>query len=136
MFSDRQLDTLRAAVNRIIPPDEFPGGWEGGVGDYLFQQFQGDLKGVVETYQNGLDALDTEAQAVYGKSFDELGAELQDQLLSQIELGSVNTQWPVDATVFFRMLVNHTIEGFYSDPGNGGNRDTVSWTMIGFEVTG
>jgi gluconate 2-dehydrogenase gamma chain len=34
------------------------------------------------------------------------------------------------------MLVNHTMEGFYSDPGNGGNRDAVSWKMIGFEVTG
>ncbi|RCK68879.1 hypothetical protein DT076_13195 [Desertihabitans brevis] len=26
---------LRAAVDRIIPADEWPGGWDGGVGDYL-----------------------------------------------------------------------------------------------------
>lgn len=26
---------LRAAVDRIIPPDDWPGGWEGGVRDYL-----------------------------------------------------------------------------------------------------
>jgi gluconate 2-dehydrogenase gamma chain len=28
--------------------------------------------------------------------------------------------------------VTLTIEGFYSDPGNGGNRDAVAWRMIGF----
>ncbi len=26
---------LRAAVDRVIPADEWPGGWEGGVGEYL-----------------------------------------------------------------------------------------------------
>jgi hypothetical protein len=28
------------------------------------------------------------------------------------------------------------MEGFYGDPGNGGNRNAVSWHMIGFEVRG
>jgi hypothetical protein len=32
--------------------------------------------------------------------------------------------------------VEHSAEGFYSDPGNGGNRDNIAWKMIGFEVTG
>jgi hypothetical protein len=26
---------LRAAVDRVIPADDWPGGWEGGVGTYL-----------------------------------------------------------------------------------------------------
>jgi hypothetical protein len=24
-------------------------------------------------------------------------------------------------------------EGYYADPGNGGNRDAVSWRMIGYD---
>jgi len=136
MLSNQQVDILRAAFNRIIPPDDFPGGWEAGVGDYLFRQFDRDLKGMIETYAHGLDALDAEAQAVYGSGFAQLNADAQDSLLSQIESGLVRTEWPLDPTAFFRILVDHSMEGFYSDPDNGGNRNTVSWTMIGFEVTG
>ena len=29
---------LRAAVDRVIPADEWPGGWQGGVGDYLAER--------------------------------------------------------------------------------------------------
>ena len=27
MLLPEQLETLRAVVNRIIPPDDYPGGW-------------------------------------------------------------------------------------------------------------
>lgn len=135
MLSDRQLAILRAAVNRIIPPDEFPGGWEGGVGEYLSRQFQGDLRDKVEIYALGLDALDAEAHASLGKAFDELDVTAQDNVLIQIEQGIMKTDWPVDAAAFFRMLVDHSMEGYYSDPGNGGNQAAASWKMIGFEVT-
>ena len=137
MLSDRQVEVLRAAVNRIIPPDEFPGRWEGGVGDYLFRQFERDLKDQVETYAQGLDLLDAEAQVVNGKPFDELDAEAQDQLLTQIELGNVKTAWTVNPALFVQMLAEHCAEGYYSDPtNNGGNRDGIAWKMIGYEVSG
>ena len=44
MLNQRQTEILEAMVNRIIPADQDPGGWDGGVGDYLFRQFEGDLK--------------------------------------------------------------------------------------------
>ena len=34
------------------------------------------------------------------------------------------------------MMVEHVLEGFYADPGNGGNRDAVSWKMIGYRAEG
>jgi Gluconate 2-dehydrogenase subunit 3 len=136
MLSAHQTEILRAAVNRIIPPDDFPGGWEGGVGDYLSRQFKGDLKDLLDTYRVGLDALDAESQAVIGTGFALADAEAQDSLLTQIEHGSVKTTWTVDPARFFSMLIDHSMEGFYSDPGNGGNRDQIAWKMIGFEVRG
>ena len=36
----------------------------------------------------------------------------------------------------FPGLIIHAIEGYYSDPGNGGNHDSISWQMIGYRVTG
>jgi len=136
MFPTKQLDTLRAVIDRIIPADDFPGGWEAGVGDYLLHQFERDLKEVVPLYRAGLDALDVEAHAVYSNDFAALDVPSQDALLSRIEQGDVLTAWSIDPADFFTTLVNHCMEGFYSDPGNGGNRDGIAWKMIGFTVTG
>lgn len=130
----RNTAILEALVNRIIPPDDYPSGWEAGLGDYLAQQFQRDLKNLLPIYQLGLEALDAEALAVYGAAFDTLPAPSQDELLTRVERGTVTTLWMVDAAAFFRMVVEHTAEGYYSDPGNGGNKDAASWQMIGFQV--
>lgn len=127
---------LRAAVDRIIPPDDYPGGWDAGVGEYLLGQFQRDLTDKVDEYRQGLDALDQEAYTLKSIGFAALTPAEQDALLSQVEQGKTQTDWPVDPAQFFAMLVEHAMEGFYSDPGNGGNHDGISWKMIGFEVRG
>ena len=36
------------------------------------------------------------------------------------------------SAVFFETLLANTIEGFFSDPMYGGNRDMVGWRMVGF----
>jgi hypothetical protein len=134
MFTERQNLLLRALIDRIIPADQDPGGWDAGVGDYLMRQLQGDLKHLHAMYRAGLDALDAEAQQVCGQSFDLLPAAVQDDLLRSVEAGKVDTAWAVDPVQFFGFVVQHCAEGFYSDPGQGGNRDQVAWRMIGFEV--
>lgn len=134
MFTEWQLATLRALVDRIIPADDFPSGWDAGVGDYLGRQFERDLRPQLDRYRAGLDALDLEAHTTNSTSFAELEAAGQDALLRRIEAGQVTADWPIDPAAFFHDAVEHAMEGFYSDPGNGGNRDSVSWRMIGFEV--
>ena len=57
MLTEQQLATLRALVDRIIPADDFPSGWQAGVGDYLAGQFKRDLRGQLDRYRAGLDAL-------------------------------------------------------------------------------
>jgi hypothetical protein len=136
IFTQHQQATLRALVDRIIPPDDFPSGWEVGVGDYLARQFDGDLRGMVGVYRAGLDGLEAEAYAGAGASFAALGPAEQDALLRRVESGDVATVWATDPVAFFEAACVHMNEGFYSDPGNGGNRDQITWRMIGFEVTG
>src|SRR6185436_8419917 len=118
----------------LIPPDDHPGGWEAGVGDYLLRQFERDLRPQLEMYRAGLDALDQEAQARAGQPFAELMPEAQTALLEQIEQGQIMTAWAISPADFFRQLVDHAMEGYYGDPGNGGNRHMLAWKMIGFEV--
>ena len=134
VLTEQQIPILQALINCIIPTDDFPNGWDAGVGDYLFQQFGGDLKHLVELYQQGLNCLDDEAQLVYVKAFTSLTLDEQTALLTQIEQGQVKSDWTVDPADFFKIVVEHCTEGYYSDPGNGGNRDGIAWQMIGFEI--
>ena len=133
LFTEAQERTLRAAVDRIIPADDFPGGWEAGVGHYLSRLLATE-PGMTADYRAGLDALAAEAEAQHHQPFEALPPEAQDRLLAQIEAGRVRTSWPLAPARFFRRLVDQAMEGFYADPGNGGNRDGVAWRMIGFEV--
>lgn len=131
-LSPAQIAALRAAFSRIIPPDEYPGAVENGVEEYLTGQFTRDLASTAPLYQTGLAALDSEAGERYGKTFAQLDAAQQDELLTAVESGDVQTEWVISPRRFFEMLVNHSAEGFYGDPGNGANLDKNSWQMIGF----
>lgn len=134
MFTEQQTLCLQALVNCIIPADDFPNGWDAGVGDYLMRQFEGDLQDKVDVYRRGLKSLDAESQAVYEHDFAWLSREEQVALLTTIEQGQVKANWKVDPAQFVRMVSEHCAEGYYSNPENGGNRDQVAWRMIGFEV--
>jgi len=134
MLTPLHWNTLRALMNRIIPQDDFPDAWEAGVGDYLAHQFELDLRPQLEIYRLGLEALEAEAQASAGTGFARLDASAQDAILGRIETGQVILSWPVDPSGFFRAVTEHVMEGYYSDPGNGGNRDSMAWRMIGFET--
>lgn len=135
MLDEKLLVTLQALIDTIIPPDDYPGGWEAGVGNYLLKQFEGDLKDKLPMYQAGLLALDTEALTVYKKPFAEISSPEQVELLTHIEQGKLQSEWSIDAADFFTMAVKHCAEGFYGDPGNGGNKEGIAWKMIGYEVT-
>jgi hypothetical protein len=128
LLSNDQRTVLRAAVDRIIPADDFPSGWESGVGDYFTQLF-------LPTYLIGLKDLDLEAEAVYGTSFAMLSEQHQDQLLEHVEKGDVRSSWNEESSKFFNLLVEQTMEGYYADPGNGGNKNCISWDMIGYKAT-
>lgn len=133
MLTADHWNTLHSMMNRIIPQDDFPNAWDAGVGNYLSRQLAHDLQHQVENYRLGLETLEAESQAYSGKRFTELDAAIQDKLLSRIETGEVTISWPVNPADFFHMVIRHVMEGYYSDPGNGGNRDSVAWRMIGFE---
>lgn len=64
-------------------------------------------------------------------AFAALSADQQDKLLKSIEGGSVQLAG-VDAKTFFKMLLQNTKEGMFSDPIYGGNKGMAGWKMLGF----
>lgn len=128
-----QQQTLRAVLDCLIPPDEFPGAYDAGVCDYLSRLFETDLATQLEFYCAGLDAIETETRARFGTAFSSLTRDAKTTILKAIELGDVLTVWPISPQRFFNLLVTTAAEGYYSDPQQGGNREAISWEMTGFE---
>jgi choline dehydrogenase-like flavoprotein len=119
--TDPDPDLLEAVVDRIIPADEDPGalaaGTLGFVRDRLIQ-----ASTLSNSVRAGLQALDDAAQARMGRSFVELDEDQRDGVLAL----QYDKPW-------FRALAEIVAEGFFADPGNGGNDTAASWRMIGYE---
>ena len=132
-MTTQQQQTLRAVVDCLIPPDDYPGAYEAGVCDYLERLYQTDLASQLEFCAAGLDCVDTESRFRFATTFADLTRDRQSSILQAIETGNVLAPWPISPTQFFNLLVTTTAEGYYSDPQQGGNRGSISWEMTGFE---
>jgi gluconate 2-dehydrogenase gamma chain len=151
VISQSQLRTLRAALARIVPASG-PGDWSAvdvGADNYILTLLSGALEiyagGPVRSrfgrfqrlsrvkrigwsqevrrlravYTSGLAQLDTMA----GGDFASVPAAIQDAILTELDDGG---------SEFFGALYNHTLEGVYSHPVYGGNRDYQAWNAFGY----
>jgi len=150
-LSQGQLATLRAAVARIVPAsgtDDWSAAdvgadayilnllsgvgliYAGGPYRPRFARFQRlsrikrigwsrEVKRLRALYADGLAKLDSMA----GGSFAAAPGPLQDVILTQLDDSGSD---------FFGALYNHTLEGVYSRPVYGGNRDFRAWTAFGY----
>ncbi len=124
-FSGPRRVQLDALLDTLIPPDDWPGGAAAGCGEYVARLLGSDLAGRTALVEGGLDEL---ARA----GFAALDAPARTRLVEELETGRAGADWPVAAREFVALLVNLAAEGYYADPGNGGNRDKRSWAMIGY----
>ena len=122
---------LAAALDRVIPEDNYPSATGAGVMDFI-EGTAGSFGATWPLLLSGLDDLEAEAKSYNGGGFALLPPDQQDQVLASLEHGEVRTTWQVDPAEFFSALVTIAADGFYADPGNGGNRDAISWSMAGY----
>ena len=83
-----------------------------------------------ELFRTALAAINGELSKA-GTPFAQMSADQQDTYLARLEVGGKNLGG-VPSDVFFSHLWDCTVEGLFSDPVYGGNRDMVAWRMIGF----
>jgi gluconate 2-dehydrogenase gamma chain len=157
-FKDSEAAFIEAAVARLIPSDSVgPGAVEAGVPFFLDRQLAGPFgrgdhfylggpwkKGVPEQgyqlrfspaqlYRAAIVAIDKHVNGrLSAPSFSHLNAADQDQVLRNLEAGSIQLEDGVEAKPFFAMLLQNTKEGYFSDPIYGGNKEMGAWKMIGF----
>jgi gluconate 2-dehydrogenase gamma chain len=73
--------------------------------------------------------VDRVSQKLAGGNFVSLNSEQQENVLRTLEAG---IEGEPSAREFFRLISEHTFEGYYGDPAHGANRNGESWKMLGF----
>ncbi|GGB14167.1 hypothetical protein GCM10011324_25370 [Allosediminivita pacifica] len=153
-FTEEERAFVTAAVDRLIPADDYPSASELGVVDFIDHQLagaygRGDIYYMKGPFRDGLPTQGYQAQApalLYRQAiadiraglarndladFTELEPEEQDRLLMGLSEGEDELEH-TDAKTFFDTLWQNTLEGYFGDPVHGGNRDMEAWKMIGF----
>lgn len=155
-FNQDERSFIEPAVERLIPADENgPGAIDAGVPLFIDKQLGGawgagerlyrsgpwqpgaDTQGYqlpftpAELFRNALRGIHRDLRRQGSASFVALGAARQDAYLKSLQ-DSRTVFDGVPSTVFFESLLALTIEGFFSDPVYGGNKDMSAWKMIGF----
>ncbi len=130
----RQVATLEAVAEQIVPADQDPGAREAGVVHYLDRVLAGEQRSKKPLYVAGLAGTDEASRAMFGRDFAKLSFDQQTAVLKAIERGEApgETWKKVSSTEFFATVWNHVLEGFYGPPEHGGNKNFVSWKMVGF----
>ena len=148
---------VEALVDHMVPADEFtPKGTDVGVnifidralagawgkGDRLYRQgpwregvpaqgYQLPLT-PAELYREGIKATNAHCNTAYGRSFDRLDAAQREEVLVALSAREVDFGSEPVAREFWNILYQTVMEGMFSDPLYGGNRNKVGWRMIGF----
>ena len=134
-FTEAQARCVIALCEQIIPADEDPGATDAGVIYFIDRQLMAYYRDDQSLYQRGIEQLQLASQTLHGSAFESLSFSEQTRMLERMEQGSVDNEgWSAsEQRTFFNKLVDHTMQGFYGFPRHGGNRDFVSYRMMGVE---
>src|SRR5215470_12816510 len=155
-LTENEAAFFAAAVDTIIPADELsPSGTDCGLVTFIDRQLASAWGGGAKTYRQGpfrkakseygyqlpltpreffatgIVATNTWAKKTYGKDFDRLTPKEREAALKELEAGKAELE-DFNGKQFFEALLQIAMEGFFSDPIYGGNRNKVSWKMLGF----
>jgi gluconate 2-dehydrogenase gamma chain len=128
-LSPAKLKTLEAFLDRLVPKDENgPGAVECGAANYIDRALAGALTSEKGAFLEGLTGVDTLARSTHNAAFADLSAEIRDELLTAMDNGTA-AGFP-NARSFFNRVRRLTLEGMFSDPYYGGNKNFAGWDLI------
>jgi len=148
---------IEAAVDRLIPADDLtPGGTDCGVATFIDRQLAGAWgsgdrmymqgpwdKGVptqgyqspltpAEYFRAGIAATNAYCRKTFGKTFDHLDAKQREEVLVGLSGAKITFEGGLPVRTFWGTVYQTVMEGMFSDPIYGGNRDKAGWKLIGF----
>jgi gluconate 2-dehydrogenase gamma chain len=134
-LDEEEITLLDALVEQIIPTDDFPGGKWANVSNFIDKQLNSYYKKHQPAYREGLAAFQKTVIQMKGKKFEELPFAEQTAILEKMEAGAFpGDYWKSHPSAdFFDMVRQHSLQGFYGSPIHGGNREYISYHMLGLD---
>jgi gluconate 2-dehydrogenase gamma chain len=134
-LNEEEITLLDAVVEQIIPTDDFPGGKWANVSNFIDRQLNTYYRKHQLEYREGLAAFEKTVIQMEGKRFEELLFDEQKAILEMMEAGEFSGDYWKDhpAASFFNMVRQHSLQGFYGSPLHGGNREYISYRMLGLD---
>lgn len=134
-LNEEEIGLLDAIVEQVIPTDDFPGGKWANVSNFIDKQLDTYYKKHQVEYREGLAAFEKTVIQMNGKKFEELPFGDQTGVLVKMEAGEFSGNYWKDhpSAGFFDMIRQHTLQGFYGSPLHGGNREYISYRMLGLD---
>jgi gluconate 2-dehydrogenase gamma chain len=123
-LSDAQARTLTAICDQIVPADNFPSASQAGALIYIDKQLVRHFRRHQDAYRDGLDQAEAISRKRFGRELAALTAPQQFEVVSDLEQ---------QARTFFDLVRSHALQGYYGSPRHGGNRNAVSWRMLGLD---
>lgn len=123
-FTEDEAATLTAICDQIIPADDFPSASQAGVLNYIDKQITRHYRPHQRAYREGLERANQLTQQHCGKTL--AAASTAEKLKVVITVEQLDEP-------FFELVRSHTFEGYYGSPRHGGNRNAVSWHMLGLD---
>jgi gluconate 2-dehydrogenase gamma chain len=121
-LSDAQARTLTAICDQIVPADDYPSASQAGAVSYIDRQLFRHYRRHRDVYRDGLERANALSRKQFGLDLADATAAQQLEIVAGTEK---------DDPEFFDLVRRHTMEGYYGSPRHGGNRDAVSWHMLG-----
>jgi len=131
-FSETEAKTVIAFAEQIIPADKDPGATDANVINFIDKQLVGPYTRFQEMYRMGIPAIENSAQNLFQKAFHELDFAVQTGFMIKMEKGELPEEFWKETSQgnFFRLMLDHTMQGFYGSPRHGGNANYVSYKMM------
>jgi len=131
-FTEEEAKTVIAFAEQIIPADHDSGATDANVINFIDKQLVGPYTRFQTDYRKGIPAIEKSAQAAHSKTFYDLDWDTQTRFMEQMERGKLPDKYweDIDQQQFFRMMMEHSMQGFYGSPRHGGNKNYVSYKMM------
>ncbi len=124
VLTEAEIRTLDAWCEALIPADDAPGASWAKVPRYIDIQLTRKFRKLLPRYREALAAMERWLSAA--------GVEGMTERLALMEQGQAPRELFADGGKdAFEMVLAHTLQGFYGSPRHGGNKDYVSWVLLG-----
>jgi gluconate 2-dehydrogenase gamma chain len=85
-----------------------------------------------QLYRAGLAASNAYCVKTWGKTFDRISPAQREEFLLGLQASKIALENGPPVRDFFAILYQTVMQGMFSDPIYGGNRDKAGWKLIGF----